>query len=57
MIHFHHSDDRFCGLTKQFREFAIDANEVTCPTCKAQDTFVLSAEALAFVCELERNTA
>jgi Zn ribbon nucleic-acid-binding protein len=57
MIHFHSNDERFCGSTKQFRQFAFDPNEVTCPKCKAQDTFTLSAEAHVYVQELERKYA
>lgn len=44
LIHFHSSDDRFCGSTKQGRRFTLDPNAVTCRKCAAQDTFVLSEQ-------------
>jgi hypothetical protein len=53
-IHFHHSDDRFCGSHQQMRRFATDPNKVTCADCMSRDTFVLSPAAAAYVAELER---
>lgn len=33
-IHFHNSDDRFCGSTQPGRQFAVDDCKVTCPKCR-----------------------
>jgi hypothetical protein len=43
-VHFHSSDDRFCGSKQVARRFSLDENEVSCPHCKAKDGFVLSQE-------------
>lgn len=48
-IHFHSSDDRFCGSSAHGRGFTLDALEVTCRDCQGRDTFVLSDEAAAYV--------
>lgn len=52
MIHFHGSDDRFCGSTHPIRRFTLDPNEVTCQACKDRDTFILSASGTASLREL-----
>lgn len=36
-IHFHSSDERFCGSRVQGRAFSAFANDVTCPICRAND--------------------
>lgn len=33
-IHFHSSDDRFCGSTEQCRQFTVNDDDVTCPACR-----------------------
>jgi hypothetical protein len=33
IVHFHSSDDRFCGANYP-RRFTLDLNEVTCEQCK-----------------------
>lgn len=55
LVHFHHSDDRFCGSTGKFRCFALDPNEVTCPRCMSRDTFVLSEGGQKFLDEIDRG--
>lgn len=55
IIHFHHSDDRFCGSQEQPRRFTLDPNEVTCPDCQAKDTFVLSPAGEAYVKSLKQT--
>ena len=52
-IHFHSGDDRFCGSTASAREFSLDPNEITCPSCGNKDTFILSDEAREFVAAIE----
>jgi hypothetical protein len=54
-VHFHHSDERFCGSKKQFRRFSLDPNEITCRKCASKDTFVLSDEASRYVARLSRS--
>lgn len=56
-IHFHSSDDRFCGSTTQLRCFTFDPNEVTCRSCQGKDTFVLSPSGLALIAEFDRMQA
>jgi len=51
-VHFHSSDDRFCGSREAAREFSFDPNIVSCKRCQSRDTFVLSPEAAAFVASL-----
>lgn len=41
-IHFHSSDDRFCGSKEVARQFTLEPNDVTCGACQAKDTFTLS---------------
>lgn len=34
LVHFHHSDKRFCGCKENPRQFSFDPAKVTCPDCK-----------------------
>jgi hypothetical protein len=43
-IHFHSSDDRFCGSAKIGRRFTLDENEVTCLDCKSNDRLILTEQ-------------
>lgn len=52
-IHFHSSDDRFCGSTEQARRFSFDPHKVTCARCQDRDCFVLSTEAAEYVRSIE----
>jgi Zn finger protein HypA/HybF involved in hydrogenase expression len=54
-IHFHSSDDRFCGCREVGRQFSMEVNEITCDSCKAKDTFVLSPEAARYVANLSQT--
>ena len=49
MVHFHSSDDRFCGSRSQPREFSLDPNEVTCRACQDGDRLTLSPQGLEYV--------
>ena len=50
-IHFHRTDDRFCGSVDQMRQFSTDPNTVTCQHCKDRDGFGLSGQARDFLRE------
>jgi hypothetical protein len=52
-VHFHSSDDRFCGSTQPGRQFSLDQDAVTCPGCKGQDTLVLTPQGAAYVASLD----
>lgn len=52
-IHFHSSDDRFCGSTIRPRQFTTDPNEVTCCACQARDTFTITEQGLAAIREFD----
>ena len=49
MVHFHHTDGRFCGTSEQASKFSFDLNAVTCSHCKGRDTFALSPRAAQWV--------
>ena len=49
MVHFHHTDGRFCGTSEQARQFSFDPNAVTCSHCKGRDAFALSPRAAQWV--------
>jgi hypothetical protein len=51
-VHFHSSDERFCGSTLPYRQFTLDPNDVTCAQCAAGDTFVLTEQGAAYVATL-----
>lgn len=36
VVHFHHSDDRFCGSRAKGREFTFDVDRVSCPKCEGK---------------------
>jgi hypothetical protein len=48
-IHFHSSDDRFCGAVETQRRFTLDPNKVTCGDCKGRDTLTLSEDAKQYL--------
>lgn len=45
-VHFHQSDERFCGSTKSARLISFDENQVTCGKCKAKDCLTITAQGL-----------
>jgi hypothetical protein len=51
-VHFHSSDERFCGTRQQLRQFTFDPNAVSCPRCQERDRFELSEQAAAYVTSL-----
>jgi hypothetical protein len=51
-IHFHNSDDRFCGSRSQSRQFSFEANKVTCQRCMSNDTLTLTEQAKSYVATL-----
>lgn len=53
-IHFHSSDDRFCGDQQSARRFSLDPNEVTCAACQRRDCFTLSKRATKYEARLKR---
>lgn len=50
-IHFHSSDERFCGSKRLGRRFTLSAHEVTCPVCRAKDAAQMVKAALPAVYE------
>lgn len=54
VIHFHSADERSCHHGKPKGSFGLvqctfDPNVVTCEACKGRDTFVLTADAEAYL--------
>lgn len=47
MVHFHRSDDRFCGSEQQCRRFALNDAEVTCPACRHRTVAMVSCQGTA----------
>jgi hypothetical protein len=54
MIHFHSSDERFCGTKEKFRQFALDENSVTCQECKDADCLELSQQGKEYLASEEQ---
>lgn len=47
-IHFHSSDERFCGSRIKGRQFTFNTESVTCPVCRAKDAAEVMRKARKF---------
>lgn len=45
-VHFHSSDDRFCGTDEMGRRFTLEPNDVTCELCMENDRLEITAQGL-----------
>ena len=54
-VHFHRSDDRFCGSSQKRRRFSFDENEINCQACKAKDCLQLTAQGVEYVAKLTED--
>lgn len=56
MIHFHSSDERFCGCEEKPRRFSPFDEDVDCPDCLENDTLELTEQGKQMVALWERAT-